>query len=845
MTGRPGVVHAAWSLSTTPVAARFVLKALAVAVGILMGASCAPSTSPTVRETEEPIGATTVLEMKPTSGLGHINMAAHGCGTAFWKCVVDGTSLASNDGDTTYVESTASGGSHKVAYSGAPVGAVTEVRVHTVAAREAGAAGTMTVHLYASGKLLGTGAAHEPTTTYAEYSDTFNVSAASANTLQTEVVFSTENLKYTEIWLEVTLAAAGPDGGTRDGGGHDGDAHDSSTSGDSGSGGMPWAKLLDPGRAIDWSHAGASIAHRTTICSTPACNKLSTTVSGSGINAAIASAPANSVVLLPAGTFTIEGGITFAGHGDVTLRGAGASQTTLSFTSGDSCNGLGGDICVIDNTAYFSGSGPVQPGGTNAHEWTAGFAKGTTQLTLDSATGLSVGTMIIVDQADDTVDNGGLFVCDAPNCHQVDQTGSYNGRTVGGVDRNQTQVAIVTAISGNTITISTPLYASNWRSGQRPGIWWPGQIEGVGIEDLTVDNTGSGSTISSGIYFYDCYDCWVDNVRSIRANRNHVYLYQGSHITVRDSYFFGTQNSTDESYGIEDYISSDCLIENNVFQQVASPKVGAGASGLVFGYNFAINDLYTTLAAWNLGTYFAHDAGNAAHLFEGNELNSIESDDLHGVGGSSATYFRNQLTGRGYNGVTAPATLTSNGTGPIVMNYGWRGVNVIGNVLGYGGYFTQYQVSPGVGDAEACQTSIYALGFGTVNCGSGTPGSDALVASTMLRWGNYDTVNDAVRFVASEVPTTGVPFIDGNFVPATQTLPASLYLSAKPSFWGTMPWPAIGPDVTGGTVTAGTSSLGGHAYPIPARACYTNVMAGPADGSGGALEFDAKNCYPN
>jgi len=132
-----------------------------------------------------------------------------------------------------------------------------------------------------------------------------------------------------------------------------------------------------------------------------------------------------------------------------------------------------------------------------------------------------------------------------------------------------------------------------------------------------------------------------------------------------------------------------------------------------------------------------------------------------------------------------------------------------------------------------------------------------------LRWGNYDTVTNAVRWCGnssspgwtttcnstSEIPTAGVTYINGNPVPSSTTLPNSFYLSGAPSWWafpnGTpSPFPAIGPDVSGGTLTAGTSSLGGHAYPNPAMNCYFNVMGGPSDGSGSFLtSFNGTTCY--
>jgi len=53
-----------------------------------------------------------------------------------------------------------------------------------------------------------------------------------------------------------------------------------------------------------------------------------------------------------------------------------------------------------------------------------------------------------------------------------------------------------------------------------------------------------------------------------------------------------------------------------------------------------------------------------------------------------------------------------------------------------------------------------------------------------------------------------------------------------------MPWPGIGPDITGGL-----SNAFGHAYNNPAKNCYENVMHG-TDGTGSPLAFSAASCYP-
>jgi hypothetical protein len=60
-----------------------------------------------------------------------------------------------------------------------------------------------------------------------------------------------------------------------------------------------------------------------------------------------------------------------------------------------------------------------------------------------------------------------------------------------------------------------------------------------------------------------------------------------------------------------------------------------------------------------------------------------------------------------------------------------------------------------------------------------------------------------------------------------------MFLSSRPAWWGTMPWPAIGPDVTGGIDAAG------HAHRIPAQLCYETTAVNPDS----TLAFDAHQCY--
>jgi hypothetical protein len=255
--------------------------------------------------------------------------------------------------------------------------------------------------------------------------------------------------------------------------------------------------------------------------------------------------------------------------------------------------------------------------------------------------------------------------------------------------------------------------------------------------------------------------------------------------------------------------------------------MNASCSGCVIAYNFSINDFYTASPSWMNHADFMHAGGIDFVLLEGNVGAGMYSDSFHGSH-HFVTLFRNR-----YNGWEVGKTSQ---TSPAILYPFSRFFNVIGNVLGDSQRpQTSYQVSA-AGTASLSQ-SVYVLG--TDGDAAAIPPDDSNVLRTTMRWGNYDVVSAANRFVSSEVPNGLSSF--PNPIPPNQTLPASFYLSVKPSWWpAAKPWPAIGPDVTGGNIP----NVGGHAYTIPAQDCYVSRMLGPADGSGSILSFNASLCYP-
>jgi hypothetical protein len=566
--------------------------------------------------------------------------------------------------------------------------------------------------------------------------------------------------------------------------------------------------IIGASRRIDWSTAGVpgGIPNRTGNCAT-----LNPGATASAINAAIV-ACSNGVVFLNAGTYNLSTGINFGGKSNVTLRGAGPTQTILRFTGADGCGGFPTSVCLKGTSSVGVWGVPA----ANIRNWTAGYVKGSTQITLDSTTGIVPGMILILDQVDDTADTGGVVV----NGQQIGPF-SIEGGAPGRPNRTQQQFVKVTAVAGGQVTISPGLYMPNWRSGQSPQAWFWGSVAQTasmnGIEDLTLDHSSNND--QTGLMIWNAYGSWVKNVKSLSPNRNHIWLYQSAHTEVRDSYFYGTKNAASQSYGVESFMTSDNLVINNIFQHVTTPIMTGPSAGNVTAYNYMIDMFYSVVMNWMMaGTKASHDSGTGMNLFEGNESNSFGMDLYHGPG-ALATAFRNYFTGR-------DGTRTSNTAVIYIWAYN-RLVNLVGNVLGTAGYHTVYEDSHGPqGITGNPNRSIFLLGYSGVD-ESTSPGIsyDLVTVTSLLRWGNFDYATNQARFNAAEIPA-------GNGVPPDNTLPASLFLSAKPGWWGPTPWPPIGPDVTGGQDPAG------HAHKIPARLCYDNTPK-----TNGILNFDAAACY--
>lgn len=653
-----------------------------------------------------------------------------------------------------------------------------------------------------------------------------------------------------------------------------------------------WSNVIDTTRATDWTKAGATIVKRTTVCTTSACN--TATAAGTGatiaqVNAAIASDCGNNhVVQLAAGTYSFNNFMYFNNCSNITLRGAGKNSTFLTWTS---AGGVVGDLIYIANSdTNYSG------GVSNLAPWIAGYSQGATTVTLTTPTTGSIAnihtnTLIILDQQDDSSDPGDIFVTQdtGSNGTHTYEGGSAAGRpgtspcnTPTSCYSQMQQVQVVSCVGANaancdsgtatspyTVVINPGLEAPNWNNGKTHGAWWSNgvPITSVGIEDLSID---MGSTTNAGqaqIYYQNAYNGWIARVRSVNstsstASHKHVWWYQSSHMTVRDSYMYGSRGSS-ESYGVDSsFGSADNLAENNICQHIATCLIGEGETGSVFTANASIDNFFTGAPsgsdpAWQQADT-SHHGPDAESLWENNYGIQATLDNDHNSG-FMLTLFRNFV--RGLDQVTGAQAKSDNTTAFAIQAWS-RNLNVLFNVIGTASKHTIYESAASsttdAGSSANGNVSIFTLGYSGVTGTRWTSGftinNDLTTKTSLMRYGNIDVVTgtNTPRFCGdssntgwsttcgstSEVPTgltlyaNAVP-IEGDTGAGQAAMPASFFNASKPAYWGNHAWPVVGPDVTTGTV-AGYSN---HVALNPAADCALNTMGINPDGSSGVQAF--------
>lgn len=638
-----------------------------------------------------------------------------------------------------------------------------------------------------------------------------------------------------------------------------------------------WDGILNPQRAMDWTQTGFNggvlpdsgwtQCGSTLAAGTYAASTLTTNMSGCG---------ANTYYLLGPGTFTITGGIVnLPRNGHFVMRGSGSNSTKLVWNAsvGTQCGQLNAAVCIRSSDTNNVGSNPTR------YDWTAGYAQGTNQITLSSTTNLNSTdpTILVLDQCDtgftgggtctgSPADNSQLYICGTSG------TCSFNGGASN--HRDQMEMHSIASIAGSVVTLAEPLIMPNWASGQSPQVWFFRPVVQTGLENLSIDVTAING--ASCLETFNAYQAWVSGVVCNGAHYGAFNRFESIHGLVQSNYIYTVDGAGScgpgDACGVRTYIASYERIENNISQGYFDGGVFFDGVGGIGNAVFANLVLKTDGNNGTLNNAITEHTTNEYNLFEQNYTVQVSMDSTHGLS-DMATRFRNHVLGWESNPAHAVAGSA------IVDCQGSRYGNNIGNVLGTPGYTTTY-LSTTNGSHAA-----YSLG----NCG-GTPPSDPLTKSTSTLWASYDIQTGTVRYCGasfdtgwgttcastSEIPTAASTYpnyvpVKGDTAAGEPALPPSFIYTSRPGWWPvSIPFPAIGPDVTGGNmgVCSGSlnvvgqfngmpaynntqcgghgitaSSWAGHVNGIPAANCYLNVMNGTPDGSGAILAFDSNACY--
>lgn len=573
--------------------------------------------------------------------------------------------------------------------------------------------------------------------------------------------------------------------------------------------------FIPSSRSIDWSQAG--IPGGIPSASWP----VAATLSPSGgaddsvaIQNAINAAPARSVIVLNPGTYKLyrsskvcqgksddyASGVYEAGlcltDKSIALRGAGPNQTILQYGDGANIISMGRTYLSSSQVTFIN--------------ITSGATKGSTQIALQSTSGITAGSYLTVTQNNPTDTDGKPLV----------DTNGYAGGADSGhslPNNAMTQIVRVTAVSSNNVTLEYPLY---FDYNNAPKVYKLNMIENVGLENLRLQSTASSGTgiIYKNINLESCAHCWVKNVESdLAVDRSHVYLSDVYGSEISNNYLYdGYNHNSGASYSVFlEFRNSANVIQNNIIRKARHSMVMNGGSGNVWGYNYIVDpymgEYHNSLAEDN--THGAHPYMN---LWEGNVTPNIEFDFAHGSS-SHNTVFRNYINLTATNPDTGQPM-----TGALfAMNAAYFNnyINVVGNAIGpYGSGCTanNYEIN-----ANASQSStIYKLGYYD-DGGTASPNAalSAKVGQTILRGGNWDCKTNSV------VWNTNVPSgsLTSTYL-SSQVLPNSLYLSSKPSWFGSAAWPSVDP----------AASV--KVNKIPAQLCYEQ---GPKS----SRAFDPKLCY--
>lgn len=372
---------------------------------------------------------------------------------------------------------------------------------------------------------------------------------------------------------------------------------------------------------------------------------------------------------------------------------------------------------------------------------TNGQAVGSSAVTVTNTSSLTAGTYIITLQNNDTNTLEG----DIPGGETT--TSAY-------YQRQWNRIASVTNF---TLNLDRPLYATyDPTTNLYPRVQRMVPTTNCGFEDFRITQQGTNDGI---IYYFQAADCWAKGLWTSNANWYHIAYDNSWRCTaISNTHHFATTYGQG-GYGVDISQSTDIKVENTVFYYLRhSVIVQNGSSGcdIFANYSTSMYDVNGTNVNFLMPDIEIHGGHAIKNVIRQNVCGKIQLDDYWGSDVLN-TIERNFCYGENLNRGT---NITSARYG-FAMNALQLSNNIVGNVLGYLGY-------TGVSTNEMGGTQ------------RSNPSDYTRVTNTMIFHANLDGKTGTVWYD----PAIGDLII-----------PTSYASTNTPSYWGSTPWPAIGPDL--------------------------------------------------
>jgi hypothetical protein len=423
--------------------------------------------------------------------------------------------------------------------------------------------------------------------------------------------------------------------------------------------GIDPSAFLSADRATTWNPGMMGVGGipvRSKICSTlsPRGGELDDTAQ---VQAAINKCPAGQIVQLEAGTFTINGGNFLLINKGITLRGAGPGRTTLAKTNGakpfqPDVSAKPSPLIIVGPSRYSTS--PDASGVVGSTTLTSDGAKGTYSVTVTSTAGFSPGQIVLLDETSgagwqaDPQGRGQIWAAPDwrvvwhkhnPLVQYVDDFAADGFPTAPGTagswfsrqDRPTAEIKQIAAVSGTTITFTTPVHIS-YRSSHAAQLSRYGQphVTNAGVEDLTLIGGDNGN-----LRFLWAALSWARNVESTQWHDEGFAIDKSFRIELREFYVHDAAWAQPGGGGYAISLSAgtaEVLIENGISVRANKLMVARSAgAGSVVGYNYMDMSYINTNGAWvETGLNASHMVGSHHVLFEGNYGQNADSDNTHG-----------------------------------------------------------------------------------------------------------------------------------------------------------------------------------------------------------------------